>query len=1181
MSDTEPSIVNIRRLVDPLSREIERLGGYPHFEGMTLMDVVPKETKVLIGCEHEVWAIRNGEKIERSKWDTTPLYPGDDVIFAHRAQGVLLWVAITLVTTAINIYLARQIKAEPLPSPTYNFGPIETTVRHGQEIPIVYGEHKFGGQWISVYQSINQNGDPVLYGLISLGEGPIQSIAGVTADFDAFREDQLTNSFLLPGGGTTDGTIGVGVEVNDVPAKDIPGIELSGRLGNLNQSVIGGFSDLVTQYNIGIECSQANPVVYRTVGRPNGIEFILNWPEGLFYSGPSGLHAKTVPVYLFFRQLVFTFADIVGYDYINGLPPQYSGYHFKNASVRAKKTSPFTTSIRIDNLPGTLYEFVIFRNWVDDPPDSGHHSKIIVQSVNERLHSQGISYVKRALLAVQAVPSETLGGGLPNVSAIVKGKKVWVWKSGSTSAPWFELEWSENPAWIALDVLTNARYGSGQYLNLNDIDLQSFKDWADYCDESVNPPSTFKKWQVGIVFDSPTSPWEAAQQIAAASRTVLIKTGRKVRAKVDRDASPVQLVTIGNVVKGSFKISYIGKTERANEVEVQFLNKYSGYAQDFVSVQIPAQNEAPKKKSIQLYGITDPARAYRAAKYYLNREQTDRRTVEFKMGIDSIAFEPFDVIALAHDTPSWGLLGGRIYENAASSTTIKLDRDITITGGQTPRITVRTHATGAEVFQTRNISTGAGTYTAGTSLTVSTAWNTSDFPAQGNIYSLVLTTSTASMVGNLYRVTEISRNEDGSATVQAIEHNASVYEDSPGETDHVNQTQQPSESTLPPDVTGLTLQTIYTTNQQGIRQASIAASWIKPQFGAVYSCRVYLRLNLSSDPAFLGAFDFVGETQGESFTIPGDLIQGGNSYTIAVCSVSLGGTQKDPEDSPQATTTISAEITVPPDVEDFDAVQQETSRIRFSWEQSSDPLVTGYEFRRGSSWIDSIVIGQTDGIEFDTFDFHPGQSVTFLMKAFTSAGIYSANAETKTLTTTSSPWTAGSTQTEEPTFSGTKTEFTVVSSKLVQDTTPPTWAGATFAWNSSRALESNWDFNRATYESGTYTLSTNAARYIVADVEFEFNGVSPTWAQAQFSWGSTTGTESVWNPASLAQDGSPFTISLLISRSTDGAAFGAYEPFGNGTWSNCFAFKIKLVAERTSFIYSARISSLQIQTFTL
>lgn len=73
---------------------------------------------------------------------------------------------------------------------------------------------------------------------------------------------------------------------------------------------------------------------------------------------------------------------------------------------------------------------------------------------------------------------------IPNVSAILKGVKLYDPRDSSHSATdsstW---EWSNNPALVLLDYLTNAEYGCN--VALTDIDIESVKDCANLCDEEV------------------------------------------------------------------------------------------------------------------------------------------------------------------------------------------------------------------------------------------------------------------------------------------------------------------------------------------------------------------------------------------------------------------------------------------------------------------------------------------------------------------------------------------------------------------------------------------------------------------------------------------------------------------------------------------------------------------------
>jgi hypothetical protein len=101
------------------------------------------------------------------------------------------------------------------------------------------------------------------------------------------------------------------------------------------------------------------------------------------------------------------------------------------------------------------------------------------------LDFEPFQYPTAPLLAIRARATSEINGNIPNVTSIVKGRQVPVWDGTSTAFPTFDLIYSQNPAWITCDMLLNKDWGLGNIFDNTDIDVQSFKDWADYCDEVI------------------------------------------------------------------------------------------------------------------------------------------------------------------------------------------------------------------------------------------------------------------------------------------------------------------------------------------------------------------------------------------------------------------------------------------------------------------------------------------------------------------------------------------------------------------------------------------------------------------------------------------------------------------------------------------------------------------------
>lgn len=97
-----------------------------------------------------------------------------------------------------------------------------------------------------------------------------------------------------------------------------------------------------------------------------------------------------------------------------------------------------------------------------------------------------LAYPNTALLATRIRANDQLSGSRPTTTVMVDGKLCPVWDGLSTRNPSITYQWTRNPAWIALDIATNKRYGAGSVYDFSTVHLSSVKEWADYCDELVS-----------------------------------------------------------------------------------------------------------------------------------------------------------------------------------------------------------------------------------------------------------------------------------------------------------------------------------------------------------------------------------------------------------------------------------------------------------------------------------------------------------------------------------------------------------------------------------------------------------------------------------------------------------------------------------------------------------------------
>ncbi len=97
---------------------------------------------------------------------------------------------------------------------------------------------------------------------------------------------------------------------------------------------------------------------------------------------------------------------------------------------------------------------------------------------------ESLSYPDLALVGLRVTATNQINTAYPTVTMLGDWRLVPVWDGLSAQFPSFLRKWSRNPAWITCDLLLN-REVLGRFYSPEDIDVQSFADFAAYCDEKV------------------------------------------------------------------------------------------------------------------------------------------------------------------------------------------------------------------------------------------------------------------------------------------------------------------------------------------------------------------------------------------------------------------------------------------------------------------------------------------------------------------------------------------------------------------------------------------------------------------------------------------------------------------------------------------------------------------------
>ena len=145
----------------------------------------------------------------------------------------------------------------------------------------------------------------------------------------------------------------------------------------------------------------------------------------------------------------------------------------------------------------------------------------------------GIAYIYvRLEFSADAFPN-----GLPNISALVQGKKVYDPRTTNT-------DYSTNPALCIRDYLTDSKYGFGA--SSSEIDDTAFTTAANICDETVslNAGGTESKYTLNGTFESNATPKQTLENLLTAMGGTVVYSNGKFKVKAAKYVSPT--VTIGD-----------------------------------------------------------------------------------------------------------------------------------------------------------------------------------------------------------------------------------------------------------------------------------------------------------------------------------------------------------------------------------------------------------------------------------------------------------------------------------------------------------------------------------------------------------------------------------------------------------------------------------------------------------
>lgn len=535
------------------------------------------------------------------------------------------------------------------------------------------------------------------------------------------------------------------------------GVTWEWRKGSVDQTHIPGIPEVSNEINVGVELKQASPWVQQVTKESlSAVRVTLQWPALM-------------------QQLAN--GDTVGYtiDYAIDLSTNGGPFTlYQQYQVSGKTNGVYERTHRV-NLPESD------NGWSVRVRRITHNAtgSLIQDTMNIKSYAEVVDakqrYPNTALLFVQFDSRLFGGGAIPKISVKTKGRVVRVPanydpSTRTYSGTWggdFKWAWTDNPAWVFFDIVTQDRFGLGSRVTVNQVDKWALYEVAQYCDVMVDDGTGSGGLQprhtCNIYIQSKADAWEVLRDICSIFNGMMYWNGNQFVAKADKlePVDDIPTFSRSNVVDGEFQYS-------SSDERTIFTSALVSYDEptDHYETQVEAVREesqilrwgGDRQTTMAAIGCTSRAEAQRKGKYTLITNLLNRG-VTFKTGLQGLNenVAPGSIIGIADPLISGKPFTGRLI--ASTPTVVTLDRLTEAKAGDLLFLTLKD---GSQ--QSRTVSAVSGRV-----ITVTTAYS-EPIPANSVWYL-----ESEDLKSQLFKVVKVTSPEESIYEINAVEYNTSKY----------------------------------------------------------------------------------------------------------------------------------------------------------------------------------------------------------------------------------------------------------------------------------------------------------------------------------------------------------------------------------------------------------------------
>lgn len=715
------------------------------------------------------------------------------------------------------------------------------------------------------------------------------------------------------------------------------------RTGTNNQTYIPGTPGVESETSVNVEV-KASASVVRTISDSDvdAVRVTVSLPGLNFQNSKGDLEGQSVQIAIDVQPSGGSYAEVLD-DTISG-----------------KTTSKYQRSYRVP-LTGTGPWNIRLRRITADTTNPRLQNKTFWESFTAIIDSK-LRYPNSALVSMRF--DSAAFSGVPSRSFDLKLKRIQVPSNYNAATrtytgAWngtFQTAWSDNPAWCFYDLVTNTRYGLGEFIDPAQVDKWALYAISQYCDELVDDGlgGTEPRFTCNLYLQSRAEAYKVVQDMASCFRSMVYWASGSLTLSQDAPSDPVALFTQANVVDGVFTYSGSAAKARHTVALVTWNDPADLYAQkvEYVEDADAIARFGVVPTEVVAIGCTSRGQANRVGRWLLYSERYQSETVTFQTGIEGAIARPGQVIKVADASRAGVRLGGRV----RSATVSAIVTDAAVNLG-TSSWTIYAMLPDGTV--------GASQVASASGNTINLVTPLADAPQAGAQWIL----SASTVEAQTFRVLTVVEQENGVIEITALKHDQQKYD--AVENGLVLQTRDITAlSPVPGTPANLVVGESLYTYQAEVR-AQLNIGWGNVQGASTY------RVQWSKDGGnFSEAITSVSDYDVLDIT-PG---------TFLVRVYAIGPTGKESAGYAEATITALGKTAPPANVTGLQAIIDPNIGITLTWDRVADLDLDGYEIKDGAN-----VLGVAKTTAFKV-GLLPVGAKTYTVRALDTSGNYSATA---------------------------------------------------------------------------------------------------------------------------------------------------------------------------------------------